>query len=124
MHRLAYNKVYTSRPHPTVLLDSGIGKFHATFKDNGMLGPEPQTLWDLGGLNIDRIRNNGEAFRLFWAMWMHSGWIHIAFNILSQVQYFFMFEPDWGFWKCLIIFWVSGITGAPQNISHIFDYSM
>lgn len=22
-----------------------------------------------------------------------------------------MFEPDWGFWKCLLLFVVSGITG-------------
>lgn len=111
--RLCYNKVFTSSPRDPRRLNNGVGQFYASFKTNSMLGPEPQILWDLGGLNVDRIRNNGEAFRLFWAMWMHSGWIHIGFNVLSQFQYFFMFEPDWGFWKCLTLFFIAGISGNP-----------
>lgn len=32
-------------------------------------------------------------------------------HVRLQVQYLFMYEPDWGFWKCLVLFWVSGVTG-------------
>lgn len=85
--------------------------FHAPWSHNSLLGPEPDTLLRLGGLNVDKIRNEGETFRLFWAMWMHAGWIHISLNVISQLQYLFMFEPDWGLFRVMSIYWFSGISG-------------
>lgn len=85
--------------------------FYAPRKDNSLMGPAPNILLKLGGLNVDRIRNDGETFRIFWAMWMHAGWIHILLNVISQLQYLFMFEPDWGLLRVLVIYFVSGVTG-------------
>lgn len=76
-----------------------------------MFGASGPALLELGGLNADRIRS-GESYRIFWSMWMHSGWIHIIINLVSQFQYLFMYEPDWGFWRTFILFWISGITGT------------
>lgn len=77
---------------------------------NSNFGPAPQTLVDMGGLDTNAIRA-GESVRLFWSMWMHSGWIHIALNIACQLQYFYMLEPDWGTMRTFLLFFVSGITG-------------
>ncbi|KAH0485929.1 MAG: uncharacterized protein KVP18_003656 [Porospora cf. gigantea A] len=86
------------------------GTFHAPRSRNWMIGPEPQILHDMGGLSTNRIRE-GEYVRLFWSMWMHSGWIHLGINLLSQLQYLYIFEPDWGFWRTFSTYAVSGVTG-------------
>eukprot|EP01069_Polyplicarium_translucidae_P008273 Polyplicarium_translucidae@DN3208_c1_g1_i5.p1 len=86
------------------------GKYLVSQSENGMFGPSFQVLFDLGGLNTNSIRE-GEIVRLFWAMWMHSGWMHIAFNLLVQLQFLYMMEPDWGFWRASIVFFFSGVTG-------------
>lgn len=75
-----------------------------------MFGPEPLTLFELGGLNSNEVRK-GELYRLFWAMWMHSGWLHIVFNIVCQLQYMWMVEPDWGSVRTFVLFLIAGITG-------------
>lgn len=91
--------------------DFRFGTAYAPFSENGMLGPSGITLYELGGLNTNAIRNDNQVYRLFWAAWMHSGWIHIGFNVLCQMQFFFMLEPDWGFWRAFLSFFVSGIVG-------------
>lgn len=81
--RICYHKVSTAHlPVPLQPISEGVGSFHASTSDNFLLGPDSLSLWTLGGLNVDRIRNNGEAFRIFWAMWMHSGWVHLIMNVL------------------------------------------
>lgn len=86
------------------------GQTLVPYSENGMVGPSGLVLYELGGLNTNAIRD-GEIYRLFWAAWMHSGWLHIIFNVLSQMQFFFMYEPDWGFWRAFLVFWIAGISG-------------
>jgi len=86
------------------------GDFYVDKSQNSMIGPSAQTLYDLGGLNTNAVRA-GDWIRLFWASWMHSGWLHIGFNVLCQVQYMYMLEPDWGFWRTVLTFWVAAMTG-------------
>eukprot|EP01068_Selenidium_serpulae_P013554 Selendium_serpulae@DN5975_c0_g1_i7.p1 len=78
--------------------------------NNPNFGPRGQTLLDFGGLDTNSIRD-GQVFRVFWAMWMHSGFLHILFNVACQLQFFFMLEPDWGFWRTFFLFFVAGVTG-------------
>lgn len=87
-----------------------LGKFYASQSENSNIGPASITLYDLGGLNANAIRQ-GQWVRMFWSMWMHSGWLHIGLNVLSQIQYFYMLEPDWGSVRTILLFWFSGITG-------------
>ncbi|VWU50872.1 rhomboid protease ROM4 [Hepatocystis sp. ex Piliocolobus tephrosceles] len=65
----------------------------------------------LGGLNTNYIRNYGELYRLFWAMYLHGGIMHILFNVTCQIQILWMIEPDWGFLRTALLFFISGITG-------------
>eukprot|EP01055_Gregarina_sp_Pseudo9_P005877 Gregarina_sp_Pseudo_9__5876@NODE_91_length_4350_cov_75_387845_g83_i0_p1_GENE_NODE_91_length_4350_cov_75_387845_g83_i0NODE_91_length_4350_cov_75_387845_g83_i0_p1_ORF_typecomplete_len518_score49_09Rhomboid/PF01694_22/1_4e04Rhomboid/PF01694_22/7_6e29DUF1751/PF08551_10/0_08DUF1751/PF08551_10/2_8e03_NODE_91_length_4350_cov_75_387845_g83_i010972650 len=87
-----------------------LGKFYTSQSENSNIGPASNTLYDLGGLNANAIRQ-GEWIRMFWSMWMHSGWLHIGLNVLSQIQYFYMLEPDWGSVRTILLFWFSGVTG-------------
>eukprot|EP00915_Cephaloidophora_sp_WS-2016_P003184 GHVH01004301.1.p1 GENE.GHVH01004301.1~~GHVH01004301.1.p1 ORF type:complete len:554 (+),score=65.97 GHVH01004301.1:137-1798(+) len=78
--------------------------------ENGNIGPSGIVLNELGALNSNAIRE-GEHYRLFWACYMHSGWIHIGMNLLCQIQYIIMYEPDWGFWRTALVFFGSALCG-------------
>ncbi|GAW81486.1 rhomboid protease ROM4 [Plasmodium gonderi] len=65
----------------------------------------------LGGLNTNYIRNYGELYRLFWSIYLHGGFMHIIFNVICQIQILWMIEPDWGFIRTLLLFFISGVTG-------------
>jgi len=69
-----------------------------------------EVLNNLGGLYTNAIRG-GEVHRLFWSCFMHTGWMHIGFNLLCQTQYLHMYEPDWGFWRVVTIFWGAATVG-------------
>lgn len=103
-NRLVVNKIRT-------------GRFHSSRAENKMIGPDHVVLLELGGLNTNKIRK-GEIFRLFWSMWMHSGWCHIGFNILCQLQYLWMLEPDWGSTRTFVLFLIAGITGYDGLLNH------
>eukprot|EP01053_Blabericola_migrator_P001225 Blabericola_migrator_1__1224@NODE_1313_length_4837_cov_257_204193_g883_i0_p1_GENE_NODE_1313_length_4837_cov_257_204193_g883_i0NODE_1313_length_4837_cov_257_204193_g883_i0_p1_ORF_typecomplete_len518_score47_44Rhomboid/PF01694_22/1_2e04Rhomboid/PF01694_22/1e27_NODE_1313_length_4837_cov_257_204193_g883_i029984551 len=87
-----------------------LGKFYTSHSENSNIGPASATLYSLGGLNANAIRQ-GEWIRMFWSIWMHSGWLHIGLNVLSQIQYFYMLEPDWGSIRTILVFYLSGVTG-------------
>lgn len=92
------------------------GSFYAPRSENSNIGPGGQALFDMGGLNANAIRKDGQWIRIFWSMWMHSGWIHIMFNVLCQLQFFYMLEPDWGAWRTLVTFFVAGLTGNVMSV--------
>ncbi|KAF8820693.1 rhomboid protease ROM5 [Cardiosporidium cionae] len=93
--------------YPTELVRSGkIGGFNTSWDSFSSA-----TLKKAGALNANLIRNYGEIFRLFWAMYLHAGWLHILINVSCQIQLLMMIEPDWGFVRTLLLFFISGITG-------------
>ncbi|UKK01959.2 hypothetical protein MACK_001312 [Theileria orientalis] len=84
---------------------------------------QTNTLTAFGGLDTNIIRNYGENFRLFWSTFMHNGFGHIAFNLLSQLQLLWIIEPDWGFIRTLLLFFISGagsgLTSSTLDPCHI-----
>lgn len=74
--------------------------------------PNPRIFRALGGLETNYIRNYGELFRLFTSMYLHGGWLHILINISCQIQMFWIIEPDWGFLRTTLLFFIGGITGS------------
>eukprot|EP00914_Ancora_sagittata_P014440 GHVO01028153.1.p1 GENE.GHVO01028153.1~~GHVO01028153.1.p1 ORF type:complete len:434 (+),score=37.44 GHVO01028153.1:720-2021(+) len=90
---------------------STTGRYVVPMNQNSFFGPSQETLTHMGALNTNMLRE-GDIARLFWAMWMHSGWLHLVFNLLIQAQFLYMMEPKWGFVRCSIVFWFSGITGS------------
>ncbi|KAH0475713.1 MAG: uncharacterized protein KVP18_002882 [Porospora cf. gigantea A] len=82
-----------------------------------MIGPSSETMLALGALNANFMRNRDESIRMFWSMYMHTGWYHIGMNVMAQLQYMYMYEPDWGFWRTFLVFWVGGISGNITSAS-------
>nr|CEL64253.1 TPA: rhomboid-like protease 5, putative [Neospora caninum Liverpool] len=73
--------------------------------------PNPRIFGAAGGLDTNKIRNYGEVFRVFWAMNLHGGRLHLANNIACQLHAFWILEPCWGFFRTLLLWLVGGVTG-------------
>nr|AEN69415.1 rhomboid-like protease 4 [Eimeria tenella] len=92
---------------PVELVKNGAAGASAAAWDS----PNSRILTAFGGLETNYIRNYGEVFRVFSAMYLHGGFLHIAINLLCQIQSLWMLEPDWGFWRTALLFFVGGISG-------------
>lgn len=78
---------------------------------NPMLGPRIDVLVDLGGKWVPYILNNGEWWRLLTATYLHSGLVHILFNILVQYKVGVKLEKDNGTLRLMPIYILSGLSG-------------
>ena len=89
---------------------------------NPMLGPNTQVLYRMGAKDTAEIVRGGPlgggTWRIFAAMWLHAGMIHIASNMYGLYNAGFPGEKAHGWWKILLIYMVSGIMG--NVISSIF----
>ncbi|KAJ3425756.1 rhomboid-like protein [Anaeramoeba flamelloides] len=77
---------------------------------NATLGPPSSCLNDLGARDSEKIVS-GHVYRLIVPVIMHSGFIHIFFNLFVQVRVCFAFETVWGTKNTAIIYIVSGVGG-------------
>lgn len=80
-------------------------------KQNPMLGPKVEVLVDMGGKWVPYILNNGEWWRLFTATYLHSGLVHIIFNILVQYKVGVKLEENNGPFRLMPIYILSGLSG-------------
>ncbi|KAB2611425.1 rhomboid-like protease 2 [Pyrus ussuriensis x Pyrus communis] len=81
------------------------------WRDNRMIGPTPETLQRLGGLD-NKLVLNGEAWRLFSAMWLHAGLIHLFVNMLSLDFVGLRLEQDFGFHRFGFVYVLAGLGGS------------
>jgi membrane associated rhomboid family serine protease len=76
-----------------------------------MSGPDGQTLFDLGAMQPFAIAA-GQFWRLFTAMFLHVGLLHIAFNAYALWIFGRMVERDYGRVQMLLIYLVSGFLAS------------
>jgi membrane associated rhomboid family serine protease len=84
-------------------------------------GPNPLKLIDLGAaVNIVSLPNGdlvgiatGQEWRLFSSMFLHIGILHLALNAYALWLFGRMVERDYGSWRFLLLYFVSGfVAGA------------
>lgn len=105
--RVALGNSAGDKGWPTDLVKNGAGGAHAAAWDS----PNGRILSVFGGLETNLIRNYHETFRVFTSMYLHGGFLHICINLLCQIQSLWMLEPDWGFWRTALLFFVGGVSG-------------
>ncbi|CDJ50965.1 rhomboid-like protease 5, putative [Eimeria brunetti] len=103
------------RGWPSNLVKNGARAANPASSDS----PNSRILTVLGALDTNLIRNYGEVYRIFWASFLHGGWVHLAINILCQAAVLFILEPVWGFWRCLLTWVISAMSG--NLLSGVFD---
>jgi len=77
--------------------------------ENPSVGVSIETLIYCGAKEYDLIVYNGEAWRIFIAMFLHAGIVHFVFNMTALFSIGLVLEQDFGSAKIGFIYLVSGI---------------
>ena len=88
--------------------------------DNRMVGPAPETLQRLGGLDR-KLVVDGEAWRLLSSMWLHAGLIHLFANMLSLDFVGLRLERDFGFHRFVFVYVLAGLGGNVASCLNIYQ---
>ena len=77
-------------------------------------GPSVQSLIDLGALQPFLVAN-GQFWRLFTAMFLHGGLLHIAFNAYALYLFGAQVESTLGRTRFVIVYFVSGFIASAAS---------
>lgn len=107
-----------------ITLIVGGAKFDGAFvEDNKMGGPSATTLCNMGGKWEPSIRD-GHVWRLFTAILLHAGVMHIASNAFFQLRFGYITEQRWGSGRWTAIYVLAGLMSSlwstvmgPTNVS-------
>jgi membrane associated rhomboid family serine protease len=82
---------------------------------NPLVGPGVDVLLKLGAKRTDLIVVEGEWYRLFTPIFLHSGVVHLLFNMVGLWNVGVPTEREFGWLKTGIIFFVSGFFGVVMS---------
>lgn len=88
----------------------------APFQINPMIGPYPDALSEWGAKNTVLILEDDEWWRLITPIFLHAGIIHLACNVMVQVDTGAFFEREWGSVNWLIIYLVSAVGSSALSV--------
>ena len=88
----------------------------APFNVNPMIGPYPDVLSTWGAKNTVLILEDDEWWRLISPIMLHAGVIHLACNIMVQLDTSAFFEREWGSLNWLIIYLVSAVGSTALSV--------
>jgi membrane associated rhomboid family serine protease len=83
---------------------------------NPMIGPYPDALSEWGAKNSVFILEDGEWWRLITPIFLHAGVIHLACNVMVQLETGAFFEREWGSLTWLIIYFVSAVGSSALSV--------
>jgi len=91
---------------------------------NPFIGVSSETLIYIGGKWSPYILDRGEWWRFFVPIYLHSGIVHLALNLLSQIGMGWKLEKQHGTFRIIPIYFLSGLFGnllscifLPQTVS-------
>uniref|UniRef100_A0A2N9J1L2 RHOMBOID-like protein n=1 Tax=Fagus sylvatica TaxID=28930 RepID=A0A2N9J1L2_FAGSY len=67
------------------------------FKENPLLGPSSSTLEKMGALDVSKVVDRHQGWRLITCNWLHAGLFHILANMLSLLVIGIRLEREFGF---------------------------
>mmetsp|Transcript_6089 Transcript_6089/g.13169 ORF Transcript_6089/g.13169 Transcript_6089/m.13169 type:complete len:355 (-) Transcript_6089:525-1589(-) len=83
---------------------------------NPMIGPYPDALSDWGAKNTVLILEEDEWWRLITPIFLHAGIIHLACNVMVQIDTGAFFEREWGSTNWLIIYLTSAVGSSALSV--------
>lgn len=78
--------------------------------------PRPEPITDWGALNYARVVFRGEHYRLFTAMFLHAGEVHLLFNGLALWVFGRTVESVFGTARFALIYFLGGLTGSLASL--------
>ncbi|KAL2898970.1 RHOMBOID-like protein 1 [Bienertia sinuspersici] len=86
-----------------------LGRFSfQPLKENPLLGPSSTALEKMGALEVSKVVEQHQAWRLITSIWLHAGVVHILANMLSLVFIGIRLEQEFGFVKIGLLYLISG----------------
>nr|XP_027188682.1 RHOMBOID-like protein 1 [Cicer arietinum] len=82
------------------------------FHENPLLGPSLLTLRSMGALDVDKVVNKHQGWRLITCMWLHGGVFHLLANMLGILLVGIRLEQEFGFVLIGVLFVISGFGGS------------
>ncbi len=76
-----------------------------------MLSPDMKTLFYMGTTGTYAIDDFGRWWTLISANWLHGSLLHIVFNMMALRQVAFLVLREYGFYRMLIIYLLTGVAG-------------
>ncbi|KAG9157862.1 hypothetical protein Leryth_000042 [Lithospermum erythrorhizon] len=90
-----------------------LGRFSfQPMKENPLLGPSSSTLEKMGALDVDKVVDRHQIWRLFTCIWLHGGVFHILANMLSLLVIGIRLEQEFGFVRIGLIYIIAGLGGS------------
>ncbi|KAA8543866.1 hypothetical protein F0562_021957 [Nyssa sinensis] len=102
-------------PHnsETCLGEDILGRFaFQPLQENPLLGPSASTLQLMGALEVKKVVEKRQVWRLFTCTWLHAGVFHVLANMLSLIFVGMQLERDFGFVRIGLLYIISGIGGS------------
>mmetsp|Transcript_9560 Transcript_9560/g.28536 ORF Transcript_9560/g.28536 Transcript_9560/m.28536 type:complete len:355 (-) Transcript_9560:2088-3152(-) len=114
--RYGYCSILFSVVQTIVLIAMMVQCGVAPMNINPMIGPYPDTLSEWGAKNTVLILEDDEWWRLITPILLHAGFIHLACNIMVQLDTGAFFEREWGSINWLIIYLVSAVGSSALSV--------
>ena len=108
------------KPYATWILLALIAVMHLLAELTGGSN-DPDVLWRLGAMDGQLIAA-GEYWRLFAAIFLHSGWMHFGLNAFGLFVVGQLLEPLYGHTRFTAIFLLAGLAGSVS--SYAFNLSL
>uniref|UniRef100_A0A6N2MWF7 RHOMBOID-like protein n=1 Tax=Salix viminalis TaxID=40686 RepID=A0A6N2MWF7_SALVM len=90
-----------------------LGRFSfQPLKENPLLGPSSSTLVKMGALDVARVVNKNQSWRLISCIWLHAGVFHVVANMLSLLLIGIRLEQEFGFFRVGLVYIISGFGGS------------
>ncbi|KAK1377546.1 RHOMBOID-like protein [Heracleum sosnowskyi] len=90
-----------------------LGRFaFQPFKENPLLGPSATTLDKMGALDVSKVVDKHQGWRLITCMWLHGGVFHLLANMLGLVVIGIRLEQEFGFVLIGLLYVISGFGGS------------
>ncbi|KDO38090.1 hypothetical protein CISIN_1g037392mg [Citrus sinensis] len=90
-----------------------LGRFSfQPFKENPLLGPSSVTLQKMGALDVSKVVDKHQGWRLITCNWLHGGVFHILANMLSLLVIGIRLEQEFGFIRVGLLYIISGFGGS------------
>ncbi|KAL8531470.1 hypothetical protein ACS0TY_008167 [Phlomoides rotata] len=95
------------------LFASNLGRFaFQSTRENPLLGPSATTLLRMGAMEVRKVVNEHQLWRLVTCMWLHAGTFHVLANMLSFLFVGIRLEQEFGFVRVGLLYAISGIGGS------------
>ena len=83
----------------------------------GRLSPTNGDLFNLGALYPPAIAQGHQYWRLFTAMFLHAGFLHLALNMYALYLFGYLVESAFGWRQFLVIYFVSGLLASVTSFA-------